>query len=101
MARGEGFVERRVYPLVFLRPFRCRLCRARFYRFSLQNGSRAVRRQKRKKAGRDENETQKFAAFLKPQDDKEFQQLIKEIREAERKILGPADHTNRAAKSCE
>ena len=61
-------------------------CRNRFYGFSRQNGMQDRKRVKRRK--RKTQQEQQFPQFFKPANDKEFEQLIAEISEAERRVFG-------------
>ena len=96
LTHPEGFWEKNVFPLLLLRPHRCQMCWNRFYLFSLPNGVNGVKRaEKRVKTAQEEQ----FEQFFKPPDEKEFQELIAQIREAESKIFGRiadgTDATNR------
>ncbi len=83
---AKGFLEEKVFALIRLWPYRCRTCRNRFYRFSLQNGLQDGQRVKRRK--RKTQQEEQFPQFFKPADDKEFQKLIAEISEAEQRVFG-------------
>ena len=83
---AQGFLEEKLFPLIRLWLFRCRECRNRFYGFSRQNGMQDRKRVKRRK--RKTQQEQQFPEFFKPADDKEFEQLIAEISEAERRTFG-------------
>ncbi|MDA2923078.1 hypothetical protein MYX65_00225 [Acidobacteria bacterium AH-259-L09] len=96
LTHAKGFLEKKVFRLIMLRPYRCRMCRSRFYRFSLQDGARSPKRAKRRK---EKAEEEQFGHFLKPADEKEFRELIAEIAEAERKIFGATEDTEEDEKS--
>lgn len=81
LTHPEGFWEKNVFPLLLLRPHRCQMCWSRFYRFSLHNGVNGVKRAKKAQG-------EQFKQFFKAPDEKEFQELIRQIREAETKIFG-------------
>jgi hypothetical protein len=68
------------------------MCWNRFYLFSLPNGVNGVKRaEKRARTAQGEQ----FKQFFKAPDEKEFQELIAQIREAESKIFGhTADGTH-------
>ena len=92
LTHPEGFWEKNLFPLLLLRPHRCQLCWNRFYLFSLPNGVNGVKRaDKRARTAQGEQ----FKQFFKAPDEKEFQELIAQIREAESKIFGrTADGTD-------
>ena len=71
-------------PLVLLRAFRCSHCQIRFYRFSLGDG--LGRRARRKR----QEESAATPGVEPPQKRLDFEQLIGEIREAE-KQSGPSN----------
>lgn len=79
--RARGFWETRIFTVVGLRPFRCAKCGARFLRFSHQGDpppeQTMNRRKKRQPADASE--------FLPAEDDRNFEELIRDIRAAERK----------------
>lgn len=88
LTHPEGFWEKNVFPLFLLRPHRCQMCWSRFYRFNLHNGVNGVKRAKKAQG-------EQFKQFFKAPDEKEFQELIAQIREAESKIFGhTADGTD-------
>ncbi len=68
---------------------------SRFFLFSMHNGVNGVKRTGR--TGKAQGE--QFKQFFKAPDEKEFQELIAQIREAESKIFGhtadPTDDTGR------
>lgn len=81
-ARPDGFWEKRMLPLILLRPFRCASCRSRFHRFSLRNGlPESSAKEGKRGAG-----AEQFSAFLPPEDNRDFQALIEEIGRAEKKL---------------
>ncbi len=84
--QAQGFLEEKLFPLIRLWPYRCQECRNRFYGFSLQNGMQDRKRVKRRK--RKTQQEEQFPQFFKPADDKEFEKLIAEISEAERRVFG-------------
>ena len=85
--RGKGFLEESVFPLIKLRPYRCRLCRRRFYRFSLENGIKRPKGVRKKKTPT----TEQAADAFSPSDEKEFRELIARIRESENRLFGSPD----------
>ena len=89
---AEGFLEKKVFRLIMLRPYRCRMCRSPFYRFSLQDEAGSRKRANGKKR---KGQEEQFGQFLKPADDKGFNELIAQIAEAEKKLFGPADHADK------
>ncbi|MDA2932705.1 SPOR domain-containing protein [Acidobacteria bacterium AH-259-D05] len=93
LTHARGFLEKKLFPLILLRPYRCRMCRSRFFRFGRWDGLGKVQRAKQAEGKAQE---QQFEQFLKPSDDREFRELIAEIAEAERRIFGdqPGDHAD-------
>lgn len=86
--RASGFLEETVFPLVRLRPYRCRLCRHRFYRFSFENGAKRPKRvRKRKESPAAEHDSRALA----PSDEREFRELVAQIHEAEKRLFGSPD----------
>jgi len=83
LTHPEGFWEKNVFPLLLLRPHRCQMCWNRFYLFSLHNGVNGVKRTRTREA-----QEKQFKEFFKAPDEKEFQELIEQIREAETEIFG-------------
>jgi len=79
--RPRGFWETRIFVLVGLRPFRCTKCRARFLRFRRDGDPppEAVVPRKRKRRGVEAQE------FLPSEDGRNFEELIRDIRDAEKK----------------
>jgi hypothetical protein len=66
------------------------MCWSRFYLFNLHNGVNGVKRTRTREA-----QEKQFKEFFKAPDEKEFQELIAQIREAESKIFGhTADGTD-------
>ena len=43
-SRRKGIVEKRILATIFVRPFRCERCDARFYRWSLSTSPQVSRR---------------------------------------------------------
>ena len=84
LTHPEGFWEKNVFPLLLLRPHRCQMCWNRFYLFSLHNGVNGVKETRR--TGKAQGE--QFKEFFKAPDEKEFQELISQIREAETEVFG-------------
>lgn len=89
---GQSFVEKKIFPLVRLWPYRCRNCRSRFFRFSLQNGDGLPSRKRVKRRKKKAQEKQ-FPEFFSPPDEQDFRELIAEIAKEEEKIFG--NHRNR------
>ena len=77
--------------LVGVRPFRCQICRNRFYHFSLQNRQGYIKPVRQRK-GR--SRAKKPQLPLKPSDEEQFIELITKIRRDERKIFGSANREN-------
>lgn len=86
-----GLLEKRILPFFLLRPYKCDNCGSRFYSLSINNvGAKSLRRA-----------TEEFSTtFLSAQDDRDFQQLVSEIREAERRmgLSEPEEKTKRNGK---
>lgn len=82
----RGYWEAQVFSRLGLRPFRCSQCRSRFLRFGRSGDLPPLepRERKRRKAV----ETQDF---LPSEDDRNFEELIRDIRTAEKKrgLTGP------------
>ncbi len=75
-SRSSGFFERGVRRVFFLRAFRCSKCESRFYRFSWHNEFRH-----REESNLDEPIT--APSLQSSQDRKDFEELVRVIREAE------------------
>ncbi len=84
LTHPEGFWEKNVFPLLLLRPHRCQKCWSRFFLFSMHNGVNGVKGTGRTGKAQEEQ----FKEFFKAPDEKEFQELIAQIREAETEIFG-------------
>ena len=80
----QGFWERWFLALLLFRPYRCPWCGKRFHRFGFQNGQPAT-------LDMINREKQVFSDFLPPEDDKEFREILLEIKEAERKMSTQKD----------
>ena len=75
----RGFLERGILHVLLLRPYHCESCGIRFYGF--QFGKQFEPQPEATKI------TEELAStFLTPQDTRDFEQLIGEIREGERKM---------------
>lgn len=86
-AQAEGLWERAVLRLVGYRPYRCSFCRSRFRAFNFFNGAPASRiSRKNGHAAENRRPVETFPEFLQPEDQKEFRELIEEIRQAEHKV---------------
>jgi len=83
---AKGFLEEKFFALIRLWPYRCQTCSKRFYRFSQQDGLQDGQRVKRRK--RRAQQEEQFPQFFKPADLQEFEKLIAEISEAERRVFG-------------
>ena len=77
-SRAHGLAEGIFVPLLRLTPYRCADCLKRFYRFAGRTSA----------AGRRENPAPERAptTFLPPEDQVTFQQLIRDMREAEQRV---------------
>jgi hypothetical protein len=79
LSDAKGFVEKRILPLFRLAPFHCPSCGRRVYRSPLVPALPT-----------DADYLASPAAFLKSEDGLTFQQLIEDLREAERRIENKA-----------
>jgi hypothetical protein len=77
-SRAHGLAEGLFISLLRLTPYRCADCLKRFYRFAGRTSA----------AGHRENAAAEraLATFLPPQDQVTFQQLIRDMREAEQRV---------------
>lgn len=88
----RGFWEKRILGLLGLRPYQCTSCGTRFHSLNFALGDGLQARTTREKAAQD-----LFSVFLPPQDDRDFQGLIQEIREAEKEMgLSENDDKNKS-----
>lgn len=75
-----SLAERFLFRPILLRPFLCRNCQVRFHRFSLRSQDR------RRARAEDLQET-----FLKSRESGEFEVLVDELREAEKRLQEDKD----------
>jgi len=75
-SEARGFVEERILPLLKLAPFLCPSCGRRYYRYD--PGANPV--------GSGSHEPIPPVTFLQSEDGVSFQQLIKNLRDAERRL---------------
>lgn len=68
-----GFWERRVLSLMRIRPYRCDFCGYRFYRFNRESAGPVT----------DQKGGKVFSTFLRPADNRDFNELIRDIAQAE------------------
>jgi len=76
-SRAHGLAEGLFVPLLRLTPYRCADCLKRFYRFGRKTNSGP----RGEKAAPEQSPT----TFLPPEDQVTFQQLIRDMREAEQR----------------
>jgi transcriptional regulator NrdR family protein len=80
-SESRGFSEEKLYPLILLRPFRCRSCGKRFYRFSLEAVSHDKARVKKRQRQKEE-----FPQFYETIDQKQFDELVAKIHKQEKEM---------------
>lgn len=73
-SQGPGFWGRRILPLFRIGRYRCDACGHRFYRFNVDTADPVT----------DQNGVGVFSTFLPPADNRDFNELIRDIAEAER-----------------
>ncbi len=83
-AQAQGFWERWVLAVLLFRPYRCTWCSKKFQRFGFRTRQLAT-------PGMNDGEKPDFLGFLPSEDGKNFQELLREIRETERKMNKQAD----------
>lgn len=88
-SRSSGFFEKRLLRRLGIHPFRCRLCRSRFFRFSLK-----PRRVKRPLP----EENFKKPKLPTPENVDSFEEVVAEIRRAERKAASEKASPDSAGK---